>query len=89
MPRERSTEDYLGAVRRMLRAAAKRVAEGDEFELAELLSLQSDLEWAVGQAVAGQRINGAKSWAMIGDGAGTTRQAAQMRWGGIVYELAD
>ena len=42
--REKSTEDYLGAVRRMLRAAAIRVANGDEFELGEMLSLQSDLD---------------------------------------------
>lgn len=87
MQRERSTEDYLAAVRRMLRAAARRVANGDEFELAELLSLQSDLEWAVGQAVAGQRAIGGKSWAAVADGASVTKQTAHERWNKVEYEL--
>jgi len=84
---ERSTEDYLGAVRRMLKAAARRVARGDEFELGELLSLQSDLDWAIGQAVAGQRELGAKTWAMIADGASITKQTAHGRWADVAYEL--
>lgn len=87
MTRERSTEDYLAAVRRMLRAAARRVANGDEFELAELLTLQNDLEWAVGQAVAGQRAIGDKSWAAIADGASVTKQTAHERWSKVEYEL--
>lgn len=84
--RLRSTEEYLGAVRRMLRAAALRVANEGEWELAELLALQNDLDWAIGQAVAGQRIKGA-SWSRIAMGTGCRRQSAQERWGRVVYEL--
>ncbi|MBX3094297.1 MAG: hypothetical protein KF680_07165 [Cryobacterium sp.] len=86
-PRERSIEDYLGAVRRMLRAAARRVAGADEWELAELIALQSDLDDAIAQAVAGQRELGGKSWSAIADGAGVKRQTAHERWSGVTYEL--
>lgn len=72
--------DYIGAVRRMLAAASRRAADGDEPELAALLALQSDLDQAIAQAVEGQRAMG-KSWAMIAWATGTTRQAAQARWG--------
>lgn len=83
--RERSIEDYLGAVRRMMRAAAVRVAHADEFELAELIALQFDLDAAIAQAVAGQRELGGKSWAAIADGAGVKRQTAHERWGKVKY----
>jgi len=66
----------------MLRAAAMRVADGDEPELAELLALQADLDQAVAQAVAGQRAAG-KTWEMIAWATGRTRQAAYQRWGTI------
>lgn len=86
--RERTLEDYLGAVRRMMRAAAVRVANADEWELAELIALQSDLDTAIAQAVAGQRELGGKSWAAIADGAGVKRQTAHERWGKVKYELS-
>lgn len=79
--RERSTEEYLGAVRRMLRAAAERAGAGDEPELAALIALRGDVDEAIARAVAMQREQGGKSWAMIAWATGTTRQAAQARWG--------
>ncbi len=78
--RERSTGDYLGAVRRMLRSAAVRVGEGDEPELRELLAIQQVLDEVIAAAVEGQREYG-KSWAAIAWATGTTRQAAFARWG--------
>lgn len=54
------TADYLGMVRRVLRAAARRVGEADEFELAELAALRGDLDEAIAQAVAGQRAGAAR-----------------------------
>ncbi|WP_210413916.1 hypothetical protein [Protaetiibacter larvae] len=74
------TTDYLAMLRRMIAAGGKRVAEADEVELGELVSLFDDLEAAVQLAVDGQRAGGS-SWAQIGAGLGITRQAAQMRWG--------
>jgi len=74
------TMDYLGAARRFIRAAGRRVGECDEHELAELLTLRTALDDAIAAAVEGQRTYG-KSWAAIARGTGTTREAAFQRWG--------
>lgn len=80
-PRERDAHAFLGMVRRMLLAGARRVAnEGDEPELLELLQLQHALDEAFQVAVDGWRARGI-SWATIGAAAGVSKQAAQARWG--------
>lgn len=71
--------DFIAAVRRMLRAAAVRVADSDEYELAALLQLRSELDDAISVAVRGQKTR--RSWAYIAAVTGTTRQAAQQKWG--------
>ena len=77
--RERDTMEYLGAARRFIRAAGDRVADADEFELAELAALRVDLEDAIRRAIEGQRSYG-RSWAHIGNALGITRQSAQERY---------
>jgi hypothetical protein len=77
---ERSTMDYLAAAARFIRAAGRRVADEDEFELAELVALRDVLEESIRHAIAGQRSYG-RSWAHIGAALGTTRQSAQERYG--------
>lgn len=72
--------DYLGAARRFIRAAGRRVGECDEHELAELIALGDALDAAIAEAVAGQRSHG-KSWAAIARGTGATREAAYQKWG--------
>lgn len=78
--RERETAEYLAAARRFIRGAGRRVAEGDEPELAELLALQAVLDEAIQTAVDGQRSIG-RSWAHIAQATGHSRQAAFKRWG--------
>jgi hypothetical protein len=73
------TLPFLDAVKRMIRAAGRRVAEADEFELAELVAIRDELDEAIIAAIAGQRSYG-RSWADIGDALGITRQAAQQRY---------
>lgn len=73
-------EAYLDMLGRMIRAGGRRVADGDEVDLAQLLSLQEVLEQAIQDGVDGIRSRG-MSWAYIAQATGTTRQAAQMRWG--------
>lgn len=73
--------EYLGAARRFIRAAGRRVAECDEPELAGLLALRSVLDDAIADAVRGQREQYGKSWAQIALATGTTREAAYQRWG--------
>ena len=74
------TPDYVAFARRIIRAAGKRVAEGDEWELAELLSLRDEVEDAITTAVGGMRERG-ESWQYIADGLGVKRQSAQERYG--------
>ena len=76
----RETHAFIGAARRFIRAAGKRVADGDEPELRELVSLRIDLENAITAGVRGQRAIG-RSWAHIGNALGISRQAAFQKWG--------
>jgi hypothetical protein len=78
--RDVETMDYLGAARRFIRAAGRRVGECDEYELRALLDLAGDLDAAIAEAVAGQKAHG-KSWAGIAVATHTTREAAYQRWG--------
>lgn len=73
-------------LRRMLRAAARRMAESDPQDLAEMVALQADLDRAILRAMAAQRANGA-SWADIGAALGLTKQGAQQRYGRKLAEL--
>lgn len=66
---------------RMLTAYGRRVADADIEDLTEMFELRDQWESVVAAAVAGQRAQHGRSWADIGKAAGTTRQAAQMRWG--------
>jgi len=79
--REVETVDYLAMVRRLIRAAAKRVGDADEIELAELVELRDHLEEAITEAVTIQRVRWDRSWADIGRGLGISRQAAQQHYG--------
>lgn len=75
------TVEYLAMCKRMIRAAGRRVADSDEVELSELLTLRAELETAIETAVRGQRANYGRSWAYVARGLGVTRQAAQARYG--------
>jgi hypothetical protein len=78
---EVETLDYLGAAKRFILAAGRRVGDADEHELRALLLLQVTLDEAIQTAVDGQRENGGKSWADIARGTGKSREAAYQRWG--------
>lgn len=71
--------EFIGAIRRFLRAAGVRVAASDEYELRALIALRVDLDEAIAVAVEGQRSVG-RSWAYIATATGTTRQAAHAKW---------
>lgn len=71
--------EYLQAARRFIRAAGRRVADGDPEDLTDLLALQDVLAEAIQEGVDG--ILTRRSWADVARGAGTTRQAAFQRWG--------
>lgn len=73
-------DKFAEFARRVLRAYARRVAEGDIEALHGLRQLSSDVDAAMATAVAGLRRFG-YSWSEIARRIGVTRQAAQLRWG--------
>ena len=73
-------DDYAAFARRILRAYARRVADGDVEALTLMLGLSAEIDTAIAQAVTGLRGSG-YSWAEIGSRLGITRQAAWQRWG--------
>jgi hypothetical protein len=74
--------EYAAFAARILRAAARRVADGDVEGLAGLVALRCELDAAISEAVQGLRSpKWSYSWADIARVLGTTRQAAQQRYG--------
>ena len=80
--RVRENDEYAAFARRVLRAYARRVADGDVEALTLMFGLAAEIDAAITQAVNGLRETG-YSWAEIGSRLGITRQAAQQRWGRI------
>jgi hypothetical protein len=78
--RQVENDEYSAFVRRILRAYARRVGDGDVEALALMLGLAEEIDTAIAEAVKGLRSCG-YSWAEIGARLGITRQAAQQRWG--------
>ncbi len=72
--------DYAAFATRVIRAHARRIADGDVDALADLLRLADEVDTATQTAVTSLRRFG-YSWAEIATRLGTTRQAAQQRWG--------
>jgi hypothetical protein len=79
--RVRENDEYAAFARRVLRAYARRIADGDIEALTLMTDLADEIDTAISQAVTGLRGSG-YSWAEIGSRLGITRQAAQQRWGG-------
>lgn len=77
----RDSDEYAGMLRRMIRAFGRRVGEGDPDDLAELVALRGYLDDVITQAVKDQRSVSGYSWADVARGLGTSRQAAQERYG--------
>jgi len=67
-------------VARVIANGGHRVADEDPEQLHQLLELRDVLDEAILDAVRGMRDAGI-TWQDIGQAAGTTRQAAIMRWG--------
>lgn len=75
------TTDYAAMLRRMIRSYGRRVGGADVEDLAEMLALREDLDRAIAAAVTAQREDLGRSWAEIAKAGGTSRQAAEKRWG--------
>lgn len=73
------TTKYMGAARRFIAAAGRRVAEGDEPEMKDLVGLELELDRAFVVAVDGWLAMG-RSFTHVGDALGISRQAARIRY---------
>ena len=82
------TPEYGKMVVRMIRAYAKRVTHADEPDLAQMLAVRDEMDHAIVVAIHGQRTVYDRSWSDIAAATGTTRQAAQQRWGKKVEAYA-
>jgi hypothetical protein len=78
--RPAENDEYSAFVRRILRACARRVGNGDVEALALMIGLAEEIDTAMAEAVKGLRTCG-YSWSKIGSRLGISRQAAQQRWG--------
>lgn len=76
-------DDYAKMLRRMVKSYGHRLAAGDVEDLAAALELVHELNHVIGNAITAGRATDPEgwSWTNIGRAAGTTRQAAQQRWG--------
>jgi hypothetical protein len=74
------TNEFDAFARRILRAYARRIASGDVEALRSLVELSSELDAVTRLAVVGLR-QVPYSWGEIASRLGTSRQAAQMRYG--------
>lgn len=74
------TPEYAAFCRRIIRAYARRVADADDVDLAEMVAVRDEMDAAIQAAVDGLRARG-ESWAYIGNALGIKRQAAQQRFG--------
>ncbi len=72
-------DEYAGFARRIVRAYARRVGNGDIEALEAMVGPAGDLEAAIQDAVIGLRGFG-YSWTEIGNRLGISRQAARQRW---------
>jgi hypothetical protein len=75
--------EFAGFCRRIIRAHARRVANGDVEALTDLVALSAAIDDAITDAVLGLRAEPFHySWSEIASRLGITKQAAQQRWGG-------
>lgn len=75
------TAEFGAFVRRIVRAYGRRIGQGGDVDaLPELVALAGEIDAVIAQSVAGLRAEG-YSWGEISARLGTTRQAAQQRFG--------
>jgi uncharacterized protein with PIN domain len=73
-------------VRRMIQAYGRRVSCADVEDLRDLMVLRATLDEVIASTVNRLRTEQEFSWAAIGEAMGTTRQAAQQRYGRVREE---
>lgn len=75
--------EYSAMMRRMLAGWERRLEDADLEDVAELVAFAPEVDEALGRVVAAMRRRRC-SWTEVGQAFGTTRQAAQQRWGHLL-----
>lgn len=75
---EYETADYADMLERMIRAYGRRVADGDDMDLARMVGIIETMDKSLHVAVSGQHER--FSWAFIANALGVTRSAAFQRF---------
>jgi uncharacterized protein with PIN domain len=73
--------EYRKMVGRLLRSLGRRVSSGDPEDLTHLITLSREVDELLRQAIQQQRSRSAVSWSQIAAELGTSKQAAQQRYG--------
>lgn len=75
------TAEFAAFARRIIKAYGRRIGQGGDVDaLPELVALACEIDAVISQSVAGLRAEG-YSWGEISARLGTSRQAAQQRFG--------
>lgn len=72
--------EYAQMMRRMVRTYERRLSNADPTDLMDAIEIMREMDAMIGRAVREMKSAGF-SWADIATYTGTTRQAAQQRWG--------
>lgn len=75
------TSEYVGMLRRTIRALGRRVADGDPVDLGAAVQLRAELDEVIRASVLEMRSSSGFSWQQIADELGITRQGAYQRFG--------
>lgn len=73
--------EYAQMMARMVRTYERRLSNADPTDIMDALNIAREMDAMIGRAVRQMREQGGFSWAEIATYTGTTRQAAQQRWG--------
>jgi hypothetical protein len=74
-------KEFGQMVSRMIRAYGRRVGDADVEDLTEMVAMRAQLDVVIKDTVTQLRGKHDFSWSRIGEAVGTTRQAAQQRYG--------
>jgi hypothetical protein len=81
-------DEFAAFTRRVIRAHARSIGDGDIDSLVDLLAVSRELDQAIAVAVKALHEFG-YSWTEIADRLGTSRQNARQRWGRRCAEAPD
>jgi RecB family exonuclease len=82
------TKDFGAMLSRMIRAYGNRVKDADPEDLTAMVAMRDTLDEVIVSTIAHMRSHQKFSWTAIGEAVGTTRQAAQQRYGARISEAA-